>query len=174
MAACFYSITQHEIDQFLTGLGFVPLRLQGVTELVYGKIVRVGGHRLSLRCYTAVNPDGESREKGTDAIRLRLFMRLEDGIIPVGRPMKCLRVMSWRDNLRKAIDRIADPAHFRQCPACGNPMVIRQNRSTGEEFWACSLHRITACKGKRGSGSPSAQERTPPIPTSAEELAPQD
>ena len=92
MAAHYYPVTKDEIDQFLTGLGFVPLKLKGVVELVYAKIVEVGGHRLSLRCYTAVNPDGESREKGTDAIRLQLFMRFEDGIIPVGRPLKCLRV----------------------------------------------------------------------------------
>jgi hypothetical protein len=170
----FHPVSREEIDHFLTGLDFVPLKLQGVTELVYGKIVRIGGHRLSLRCYTAVDPNGESRAIGTDAIRLQLFMKVEGGIVPVGKPVKCLRVKSWRDNLRKAIDRVADPEHFRQCPACGNPMVVRQNKSTGDEFWGCSLFRITACKGKRESASPSVQERTPPIPTNTEELAPQD
>ena len=115
MAACFYPISRDEIEQFLTSLGFVPLKLKGVTELVYGRIVKVGGHRLSLRCYTAVNPDGESREKGTDAIRLRLFIRVEDGIVPVGRPQKCLRVESWRANLRKAIERVVEPSNFRLC-----------------------------------------------------------
>ena len=161
MAAHFCPITRAEINEFLAGLGFVPLTLKGVTELVYAKIVRVGGHRLSLRCYTAVNPNGESREKGTDAIRLQLFMKVEDGIVPVGRPQKCLRVDSWRDNLLKAIERATDPSNFRICPACGSPQVVRTNRSTGDDFWGCSMFRITGCKGKRGNTPQSAQERTP-------------
>ena len=113
MAAHYYPISREEIHEFLTGLGFVPLTIKGVVELVYAKIVRIGGHRLSLRCYTAVNPNGESREKGTDAIRLQMFMKVEDGIVPVGKPQKCLRVESWRDNLAKAIERATDPGLFR-------------------------------------------------------------
>ena len=149
MAARYYPIRSDEIDQFLTSLGFVPLHLHGVLELVYGKIVRIAEHRLSLRCYTAVNPSGESREKGTDAIRLQLFMRIENDIVPVGKPVKCLRVQSWQDNLRKAIERVADPRGFRLCPACGNPMVVRKNKSTGDEFWGCTMYRISGCVGKR-------------------------
>jgi len=121
MAAHYYPVTKDEIDQFLTSLGFVPLKLKGVVELVYAKLVRTGGHRLSLRCYTAVNPDGESREKGTDAIRLQMFMKVEDGIVPVGKSVKCLRVESWQVNLRKAIERVVDPHNIRLCPACGSP-----------------------------------------------------
>ncbi len=159
MAAHYYPVTKNEVDGFLTGLGFVSLKLKGVVELVYAKIVRIGGHHLSLRIYTAVNPDGESREKGTDAIRLRLFMRVEDGIVPVGRPQKCLRVESWRVNLRKAIKRVADPHNFRLCPACGNPMMVRKNKSTGDEFWGCSLFRLTGCRGKRVSeGTPRVHD----------------
>ena len=166
MAARYYPITREEIHEFLTGLGFVPLSLKGVVELVFAKIVRIGGHRLSLRCYTAVNPNGESREKGTDAIRLQLFMKVEDGIVPVGNPQKCLRVESWRDNLLKAIERATDPGFFRICPACGNPQVLRQNRSSGDDFWGCSMYRITGCKGKR------APERTPPASSDSDDLAP--
>jgi len=163
MAAHYYPITREEIHEFLTGLGFVPLSLKGVVELVFAKIVRVGGHRLSLRCYTAVNPNGESREKGTDAIRLQLFMKVEDGIVPVGRPQKCLRVESWRVNLRKAIERVAEPNNFRVCPACGSPQVLRQNKFTRDEFWGCSMFRVTGCKGKPGDVSQSVQERTPSV-----------
>ena len=76
-------------------------------------------------------------------------MRVEGGIVPVGRPQKCLRVESWRENLRKAIERATDPNNFRLCPACGNPQVVRQNRSNGDDFWGCSLFRFTGCKGKR-------------------------
>ena len=159
MAAHFYPIIREEIDQFLTDLGFVPLHLKGVVELVYAKLVRIGGHRLSLRCYTAVNPNGESREKGTDAMRLQMFMKVEDGVVAVGKPVKCLRVESWRANLRKAIERVVDPHNFRRCPACRSPQVLRQNKSTGDEFWGCSLFRLTGCKGKLAPQS--VPSRTP-------------
>jgi hypothetical protein len=148
MTSRFCPITKDEMDHFLTGLGFMPLKLQGVVELVYGKIVQVGGHRLSLRCYTAINPGGESRERGTDAIRLQLFHRVQDRIVPVGRPQKCLRVESWRKNVRKAIQRITDTNNVRVCPACGNPLVVRRNRTTSQEFWGCCMFRITGCKGR--------------------------
>lgn len=174
MAARFYAVSRDEIHQFLADLGFLPLALKGVVELVYGKIVHVGGHRLSLRIYTAVNPGGESREKGTDAIRVQLFAKVQHGdkeeILPVGRPQKCLRIRSWQENLRKAIARTTDSEHFRLCPACGHPMVLRENRATGEEFWGCSRFRITACKGKRVPEP--AQEPTPLLPEAFEELPP--
>ena len=47
-------------------------------------------------------------------------------------------------------------------------MVVRENRATGEEFWGCSMFRITGCKGK-----PVAQpvrSGTPPLPN--EQIAP--
>ncbi len=176
MAAQFYAISRDEIHEFLTGLGFQPLALKGVVELVYAKIVRVGEHRLSLRVYTAINPDGESRPIGTDAIRVQLFHKIQVGhqeqIVPVGRPHKCLRVVSWKQNLRKAIDRHADPANFRLCPACHHPMVLRENRATGEAFWACCTYRFTGCKGKAPSVPHPVSSRTPLIPDASEELAP--
>ena len=93
MAARFYAISRDEIHEFLTNLGFQSLTLKGVVELVYGKIVRVGNHRLSLRIYSAVNPNGESREKGTDAIRVQVFHKVKNeekqDITPVGRSQKC-------------------------------------------------------------------------------------
>ena len=158
-------ITKDEMDQFLTGLGFVPLKLKGVVELVYGKIVLVGGHRLSLRCYTAVDPGGQSREKGTDAIRLQLFHKIQDHIVAVGKPQKCLRVESWRENIAKAISRVTEAENLRACPACGHPMVLRRNGATGQEFWGCSLFRLTGCRGQAGNRPEirSAQDTTTPI-----------
>lgn len=174
MAARFYAISKAEIHGFLTSMGFVPLILKGVVELVYGKIVHVAGHRLSLRVYTAVNPNGESRDKGVDAIRVQLFAKVQhddkDEIVPVGRPQKCLRVASWQQNLGKAIDRHADASNFRLCPACGHPMVLRENRTSGEEFWGCSMYRVNGCKGR--TVPQSNRSKTPLIPDASEELAP--
>jgi hypothetical protein len=164
MAARFYAISRDEIHEFLTSLGFQPLFLKGVVERVYAKIVRVGDHRLSLRVFTAINPNGESRGKGTDAIRVQLFHKFQNGdkeqIVPVGRPQKCLRVTSWRENLAKAIQRHDDPDLFRLCPACGRPMVLRHNHSTGGEFWGCTMFRLTGCKGKPQNAA-RPEQRTP-------------
>ena len=174
MAARFYAITKDEIHEFLTGLGFQPLALRGVVELVYAKIVVVGNHRLFLRCYTAVNPNGESRERGTDAIRVLLFMKVRNGgkeeIIPVGKAQKCLRDASWRENLAKAIQRHAAPENFRVCPACGHPMVLRHNKASGDEFWGCSMFKVTGCKGRQAPQP--ARSKTPLLPEASEELAP--
>jgi hypothetical protein len=164
MPSRFHPITKDEMDHFLTGLGFMPMKLQGVVELVYGKIVHVGGHRLSLRCYTAINPDGESRERGTDAIRLQLFHRVKEQIVPIGRAQKCLRVESWQQNIRKAIHRLTDAQSVRVCPACGNPLVVRRNRATGQEFWGCSMFRITGCKSRTPPTS-AAAKFSQPAPT---------
>jgi len=42
LAARFYALTRDEIHQFVTHLGFQPLALRGVVELVSAKIVLVG------------------------------------------------------------------------------------------------------------------------------------
>lgn len=122
------------------------MNLVGVSELVYGKIIYIDGCRLSLRCYTTINPSGESRDCGSDAIRFQLFDKVGDEIFPVGKPTKCLRVEGWRDNLTKAIDRIEHPDEFHKCAKCGHPQVLRKS-STGKEFWGCSTFKFTQCKG---------------------------
>jgi ssDNA-binding Zn-finger/Zn-ribbon topoisomerase 1 len=32
------------------------------------------------------------------------------------------------------------------CPRCGQPLEIKANRETGEQFLACSAYRETGCK----------------------------
>ena len=44
-----------------------------------------------------------------------------------------------------------------------SPQVLRRNKSTGDEFWGCSMFRITGCKGKPRDVSQSVQERTPAV-----------
>lgn len=144
----FYNITAAEMSEFLLGQGFQLMTLPGTVELVYGKIVRVDNHRLSLRIYTAINPSGESREKGSDAIRVQLFWMYDGKPTPVGKAQKCLRVPSWRKNLQAAIDAHAGPEQFRVCPKCGSPMVIRHRASDKAEFWGCSTWVKTKCDGR--------------------------
>lgn len=142
----FYNISREEMDKFLTNQGFKPMNLPNTRELVYGKIINHDGHKLSLRIYTAIEPTGESRKIGSDAIRVQLYWMYNDKPSMVGRTQKCLRVPTWAKNLQAAIDRHSNPEHFKTCPGCGSPMVIRESK--GEEFWGCSTYHQTKCSGR--------------------------
>ena len=143
----FQNITATEMHNFLTPLGFKPMKLPKTTELVYGKVIMTRtGLKLSLRVYTAINPTGESREKGSDAIRLQLYWMYQDEARMIGRPQKCLRVPTWRENMTAALDRQGDEDHYRVCPRCGSPMVTREYK--GEEFWGCATYHVTKCSGR--------------------------
>lgn len=144
----FQNITATEMSEFLTSQGFQQMTLPGTVELVYGKIVYVGDHRLSLRIYTAINPSGESREKGSDAIRVQLYWMYDGKPTPVGKAQKCLRVPTWRKNLQAAIDAHAETDQFQVCLKCNSPMVIRHRGSDKAEFWGCSTWIKTKCDGR--------------------------
>lgn len=137
-------------------MGFRRLPLGGVYELVYGKVIHLGKNALSLRVYTGISESGgNSRAKGTDAIRLQFFWKQGDKPVSVGRTQKCLRVHSWQRNLRAAIDRSVDSDHFQVCDKCGAPMAVRVNSTTGAEFWGCVNFWETGCQGK-----PARREET--------------
>lgn len=146
----FTPISAAEMETFLTDKGFQKMNLPGVTELVFGKIIRVGNLKLSLRIYTAINPNGESRECGSDAIRITLFHRFtkpvagpdQIEIIPVN-SMKCLRTKNWRTNMSNAIDKVQK---IKVCPKCGNPMVEREGQYG--KFWGCTTWKYTQCPGR--------------------------
>jgi len=144
----FYNINRNEMHSFLLSQGFQAMSIPGTIELVYGKIVTHEGHKLSLRVYTAINPTGESRKKGSDAIRIQLFWMYDGKPVPVGKAQKCLRVPTWKKNMTAAIAAHAAPENFKTCPACGSPLVQRENGQTGEEFWGCSTWIKTKCNGK--------------------------
>lgn len=153
----FYNITRQEMHAFLTQQGFKAMDIPGTVELVYGKIVNHDGHKLSLRVYTAINPSGESRKKGSDAIRIQLFWMFDGKPVPVGKAQKCLRVPTWKKNMTAAIAAHAAPENFKTCPACGSPLVQRENGQTGEEFWGCSTWIKTKCNGKAKQVVPNAK-----------------
>lgn len=152
MADRYYNISADEMTVFLTGRGFQLMQLPNTVELVFGKIVRFGDHTLSLRIFTGINPSGESRAKGTDAIRVSLYCKLPTNIanypVPCGKPQKCLRVTTWETNVAAAIDRCEDPDNFRVCSKCGNPMMERQRGSDKQKFWGCSAWKFTKCNGR--------------------------
>jgi len=165
MSKKFYNITDDEMHAFLTSLGFVQLNLPNTRELVYGKIMVIGNFAdtvdsdgglirselidtitLSTRVYTAINPSGSSRESGKDAIRVQNFWKLNGEPKPVGMPVKCLRIDTWKKNLEKAIEKARDIRSFRVCKNCGSPMVIRKRKNDNREFWGCAAFPYTKCK----------------------------
>ncbi len=148
MAARYYNISAAEMQTFMQARGFRLMTVPGTIELVYGKIVKIGEHRLSLRVNTGINPSGQSRAVGTDAIRVQLFYMYDGEPCPVGKSQKCLRVSSWQANLGSAIGNHADPTNFTVCPACGHPSVIRKTRDKKRKFWGCVTYFKTHCNGK--------------------------
>lgn len=166
MPATFYSITQQEMTDFLVGLGFKQLDLPNVHELTFGKVFTYGEApnvvKLSMRIYTSINKpfnlvnvqnplfsnSGRSRAKGTDAIRLQFFWRKYDGFEPllVGETVKCLRVVTWQANIKKAIDKLSKQ-QIVPCPKCNAPMTKRKGKFG--KFWGCATWKNTKCDGKR-------------------------
>jgi hypothetical protein len=150
MAFC--PISLKEMSEFLEPFGFQKIQLIGTQEVVYGKIVYVPcrgeNFRLSLRIYTAINPTGESRKIGSDAIRVQLYWMYNGQPAPVGKSQKCLRVPTWRANLQKAIHAHSDSRNFSVCPKCNRPLVIRHRKSDKTEFWGCISYFETGCLGK--------------------------
>lgn len=45
------------------------------------------------------------------------------------------------------------------CPECGEPMVSRANKTTGQRFWGCSNY--PTCKGTRDTDGDSRYDREP-------------
>jgi len=44
-----------------------------------------------------------------------------------------------------------------ECPECGEPMISRANKTTGQRFWGCSNY--PTCKGTRNTDGESRDER---------------
>ena len=113
-------------------------------EAVYGRRVFLQGSQknLTLRIYTTIDAYG-ARDKGEDAIRVVLFYRpieVEGGIevgrraMLIGGERKCLRVLGWKANIQKRIDKWPEMVGP-ECPKCGSPTVERDGKRG--PFWGC-------------------------------------
>jgi len=148
MAAHYHNITQQEMEAFLLPQGFRQIKLPRAIELVYAKIV---APRTSLRIFTGINPDGNSRSVGEDAIRVQLCW-MDDSFTahPVGEARRINRVQSWHKNLQERIDQWGESCP--KCPTCGTWMKLRKIRhgptqKVKAEFWGCAL--FPSCQGTR-------------------------
>jgi hypothetical protein len=151
--AKYYNITVQEMDSFLLSQGFSripPELLVGTRELVYGKRVDSIGIPLTVRVYTGIDPSGQSRDVGEDAMRVALFTKVPDPQSPGKTIIKQLfgskrvhRVAGWAKNLQTRINEVITKAsQQRICDRCGLPMILREgkSKSTGRpySFYGCS------------------------------------
>ena len=134
MPAEFYNITRQEMADFLEPQGFRLVEIPGTFELVWGKRIDHNEWPLTLRVFSGINPNGQSREKGEDAIRVRLFYRRGDGkIIEMDGSKRVHRVVNWKANLQKRLNEDYLPEHACNC---GCPMTVRNGRNG--KFLGCT------------------------------------
>ena len=134
--ATYHNITKEEIESLLLPQKFLPMALPNTFELVYGRRIDRNGMPLSLRIYTGIGASGNSRSKGTDAIRVNLFYRAAEGekTYKIGGSKRVHRVKGWRQNLQSRIDDWLN-TQVVKCDKCGKPMAIRKSQKG--EFWGC-------------------------------------
>jgi len=137
--AHYKNITAQEMEEFLSSQGFQLMTLPNVVEIVYGKVCRRHDMMYSIRIYTGINPDGNSRDVGRDAIRVEINWKDPTGTVRrCGGSKRVHRVQGWRKNLQNRLDHWYQ-ALGPQCH-CGAPMVLRTQRKSKHKFWGCSTY----------------------------------
>ncbi len=146
MAYC--EITLDEMTALMDMIGFTRIEVPNTTEVVFAKINNIGGFPVSTRVYTTINPNGHSRDKGKDAIRVVNFWRKHKDSKPkiIGEGAKCLRVTNWRENIQKAIEKTLK-MELQVCPKCGSPKVQR-TAGNGSKFFGCVMFSENGCNGR--------------------------
>lgn len=164
----------HEVFKTLSVHGIAPwqkMDLAGTRELVYGCRVNRSGRNFTIRVYTSMEPDGEGRDCGKDAIRVEVFMRIccracsgigYNGtdtknasacepcrgsgylIRRVGGSKRVNRVQGWEERLLDRILKWEDSLSV-FCPTCSAPMSLRKG-SKGK-FYGCVQY--PHCRGTR-------------------------
>jgi hypothetical protein len=131
--ATFHNITAQEMKDFLGPMGFVELALAGTEEITYGKVVS-SQPPVTMRIFTGIAKNGESRGKGEDAIRVALFTKDNTGrIYPAAGSKRVHRVKGWAKNLKERIDAMQPIV----CTRCNNIMVVRKNKLNKSDFYGC-------------------------------------
>ncbi len=133
--AHYTNISQEEMEKFLFPQGFQKITLPNVFELVYGKRVDHNNRKITLRIYTGINQNGNSRPNGEDAIRCTLFWKDGENVRKIGGNKRVNRVENWRTNLQSRID-VCHEMLGPDCPMCKMPMVLRDGKHG--DFWGCS------------------------------------
>lgn len=143
MAATYHNVTLEEIRNFLEPQGFEVVDTKKYNpadrtqEIVFGKRVDQDDLALTLRIFTGINPTGNSRDVGKDAIRVALFyLRPDFKIVEIGGSKRVNRVGSWKKNLQSRLDEWHNFLPKEKCKKCGMPLYPK----TGKHgtFLACA------------------------------------
>jgi topoisomerase-like DNA binding C4 zinc finger protein len=147
MPAHYHNITLDNMNDFLAPQGFKIVNgngkrlrdLSSTVEIVFAKRVDSDGLMLSLRIFTGINPSGESRGVGEDAIRVQLAQKADDGtefgkVYTIGGSRRVHRVDGWKKNLQARLDRWMEQIGPK-CPKCSSLMTERSGKNG--KFWAC-------------------------------------
>lgn len=141
MSANYYNISIEEMTAFLSKFGFQEIKLNdSTTEVVFAKRVDQDNLPLSLRVYTGISKHGESRDKGKDAIRVVLFGWINNEPKMLGGSKRVHRVQNWQKNLTERVKNWLDYLPKHKCPKCGNPLIVRENKNTKQQFLGCISH----------------------------------
>jgi len=146
--------------EFLEGQGFRTISIEGCFKYVWAKRVDRDGLQLSLRIYSGINFDGQSRGVGDDAIRVVCFWRDGDGAIhKVGGDKRVHRVKGWKANLQNRLDKWEEGLGPK-CPKCGAPMRLREpkKQQTWKPFYGC-LRWKPGDKGCNGTAPAKAAQK---------------
>jgi len=132
--------SRQEFEEVLddTGLFFKPACYEWSKEYIYESQSEDG--RFSIRVYSTVDKrTDKSRDKGSDAIRVTVIENEVER--PVVKEKRVNRIQTWPKNLKKRINKIKDSKDdLVYCNNCGSVMVIRENQSSGNKFWGCTLY----------------------------------
>ena len=152
MAARFTPIAETEMSALMKTWGFTPMRIEGTRELVWQKTRPE--LEIQLRIYSGINPTGESRGVGEDAIRCEADWFKDGKTYRIGGSKRVNRTQNWQSNLRDRVshwkDILGPNGEMVRCPLCNSPMVLREIRNgqnAGKNFWGCSLFSERQCRG---------------------------
>lgn len=147
--ARYTDVTQADVEELLGPQGFELVPLQdGTRELVYGSRIDADGLQLCMRVYTGIEPDGHSRAVGSDAMRVAIHWRSDDGtqVVQLAGSKRVHRVAGWRENLQERIDGLQVGPRCTKVHdggrVCGTPMIRRTGTSKrtkrAYDFYSCA------------------------------------
>lgn len=149
-----------QVERIVLPMGFRPIELPGVEQLVYAKVACVTGRRVSVRVYCPFLSDGFQFSNKFD---VRMFWKLDARVIrEVGRELRVWRIDGWDEVLCDylAAFRMGPPAVvvseggedsvveiWRECEKCGRPMwwnARYHDKAKGvsvpchKKYWSCA------------------------------------
>jgi hypothetical protein len=148
----YVKISKEEFDDAVDALqyNFEEQDYNWCQEAVYECEFERGEHLYVLRIWSSIDiRDEYGRKSGSDAIRPQMLIktdgteRLEQVIHTSELPSNCgahiKRTDGWDDRLNTYVNALVSELNDRKlCLWCDRPMIVRERKDDGHEFWGCS------------------------------------